>query len=248
MAGSSLPADAASRQAPFGSTEWSVVLEARRDSDRRRESLERLCSTYWRPIYAYLRRRGHPPADAEDLTQSFFCHLLESDFLDRPDPEKGRFRGYLVGALRHFLSTHFEKMNAAKRGGGARWVDWSTAEAEAEFAALGASPRDASELYETTWALALLGQALRRLEAEQVGEEKRRRFSVLKPFLAAAPSKGDYEAAALALGTTRTNVAVWVHRLSQRYGEWVKLEVAATVRDPADVRQELAHLLAALGR
>jgi RNA polymerase sigma factor (sigma-70 family) len=232
--------------AEFAPTEWSVVLQARSDSQRRREALERLCSTYWRPLYGYLRRRGHAPADAEDLTQGFFAYLLESDFLDRPDPAKGRFRGYLVGALRHFLGTHFEREQAQKRGGGARIVEWDSVDAEREFALVANSPKDASQVYETSWALALLGRALHRLEAEQADSGKARRFAVLKSFLTASPSPGDYEEAGRTLGTTRTTVAVWVHRLNQRYGELVKLEVAATVQDPADVKEEMAHILQAL--
>jgi RNA polymerase sigma-70 factor (ECF subfamily) len=230
----------------FYSTQWSVVLEAHRDSDRRREALEELCSTYWMPIYGYLRRRGHGPPDAEDLTQGFFAYLLSSDFLDRPDPAKGRFRGYLIGALRHFLGSHFERENARKRGGGARFIDWTTLDAEREFTAIDQPERDPSEIYETSWALALLGRALTRLEEEQTSAGRGRQFTVLKSFLSAAPTKGDYEEAARQLGTTRTNIAVWVHRLNNRYAELVKLEVAATVQDPAETKNEMQHLLRAL--
>jgi len=232
----------------FAPTQWSVVLESRRDSARRREALERLCSLYWPPIYGYLRRRGHAPADAEDLTQGFFLHLIESDFLDRPDPAQGRFRGYLVGALRHFLSAHFERAGAKKRGGGVSFVNWSEVDPEREFASLQQAGPDPAELYETSWALTLLGGALRQLEEEQKAAGRTRHFSVLKPYLSATPSRGDYDEAAAALGTSRTNVAVWVHRLNQRYGELVRLAVAATVRDPSEVADELRHLLGVVRR
>lgn len=226
-----------------------MVLDARQASVRRREALERLCANYWLPLYAYLRRRGHAPADAEDLTQAFFCHLLASDFLERSDPEKGRFRGFLIGALKRFLGSHFARENAAKRGGGAiRLVDWAAIDAEAEFVPFADAPLDASEVYESSWAYALIARALRRLEEEQVGPEKVRRFAHLKNFLTAPPERGDYDRAARELGATRANVSLWVHRLSARYAELVKLEVAATVRDPADVKDEMAHLLRVLRR
>lgn len=232
--------------APFHSTQWSVVLQARRDSDTRRSALETLCASYWLPIYGYLRRRGNSPADAEDLTQGFFVYLLDGDFLDRPDPAKGRFRGYLVGALRHFLSEHFERTSAQKRGGRASFVDWSSLDAERELASLDQPESDPSALFERSWALTLLARALRQLEAEQATPARARQFAVLKPFLSTSPTPGDYDRAAQQLATTRTNIAVWVHRLNQRYGELVKLEVAATVNDPAEVRAEMQHLLLAL--
>lgn len=237
-----------SAHAVFSPTPWSVVLEARRDSAQRREALEELCRAYWLPIYGYLRRRQHSPEDAQDLTQSFLAYLLESDFLERTDPAKGRFRGYLVGALRHFLGSHFERAGAQKRGGGATHIEWTHPDAEREFAALDQPQLDPAEAYETTWALTLLARALRLLEEEQIEAKRERQFAVLKPFLSASPTRGDYEQAAEALGTTRTNVAVWVHRLNHRYAEIVQLEVAATVRDPAEVKSELQHLMRVLRR
>ncbi len=249
MAENGSPAGAAATaHAAFSPTPWSVVLEARRDSTQRRAALEQLCTAYWLPIYGYLRRRNHGPADAEDLTQAFFAHLLEGDFLERTDPAKGRFRGYLVGALRHFLGHHFEKENARKRGGGAIHIDWAHLDAEKEFAALDQPQLDPSEAYEATWALTLLARALRRLEEEQIASGRAKQFAVLKIFLSTTPSRGDYDEAAKRLETTRTNVAVWVHRLNHRYGEVVKLEVAATVQDPAEIKNEMQHLFQAIRR
>lgn len=230
----------------FASTQWSVILEARQDSAGGRVALGQLCSAYWRPVYGYLRRRGHAPSDAEDLTQGFFAYLLESDFLERPDPAKGRFRGYLIGALRHYLGGHFEKMSARKRGGGTEFVSWDAATAEREDGPFVATADDPSASFERSWALTLLARALERLSGEQVAAGKARQFEVLRTFLSASPTPGDYDAAALSLQTSRTNVAVWVHRLNQRYAELVKLEVAATVQDPAEVRSEMQHLLQAL--
>ncbi len=232
--------------AAFASTQWSIILATRQDTGEGRAALQRFCATYWLPVYSYLRRRGHAPADAEDFTQGFFAYLLESDFLSRPDPLRGRFRSYLIGALRHYLSGHFEKASAQKRGGQAQFVDWGSLNPEQEFSALDRPQADPSAAYERSWAYALLGRALRRLEEEQQAAGRSRQFQVLKSFLSTSPSRGDYERCARELDTSRTNVAVWVHRLNQRYGELVKLEVAATVQDPAEVREEMQHLLQAL--
>lgn len=234
--------------AGFAPTQWSVVLAARRDGTDRREALEKLCRVYWPPVYGYLRRHGHAPADAEDLTQAFFARLLESDFLDRPDPAKGRFRGYLIGALRHFLSSHYERAGAQKRGSQVSFVDWSNVDAEREFAAIDQPQLDPSAAYEASWALTLLARALKRLAAEQVAAGRSASFETLKPFLSTTPNRGDYERAAIALSTSRATVAVWVHRLNHRYAELVKLEVAETVQDPADVQSEIRYLLQALRR
>ena len=232
--------------AGFSPTRWSIVLGARTNALERGPALERLCSTYWLPIYSYLRRRGHSAADAEDLTQGFFAYLLESDFLDRPDPTKGRFRGYLIGALKHYLGSHFERENAQKRGGKATFLDWDNLDAEREFTAMDHRQQDPSEAYETGWALALFAQALRRLEEEQVAAGKDEQFAALKRYLSSAPTRGDYDRTAVELGLSRTHVAVAVHRLNNRYREIIRLEIASTVQDPADVKQEMLHLLKAL--
>jgi DNA-directed RNA polymerase specialized sigma24 family protein len=232
----------------FSPTHWSVVLEARSGASGRGPALEKLCSTYWLPIYGYIRRRGHTAQDSEDLTQGFFAYLLESDFLDRPDPAKGRFRGYLIGALKHYMSSHFEKANAQKRGGGAQFLDWNNLDAEREFGSLGQAQQDPSETYETGWALALFAVALRRLEAEQVAAGKTAQFAGLKRYLSAPPTRGDYELSARELGISRTHVAVSVHRLNSRYREIIMLEIASTVQDPADIKGEILHLLKTLQR
>jgi RNA polymerase sigma-70 factor (ECF subfamily) len=239
---SSLPPDGTA----FAPTQWSVVLESRRDSANRRAALERLCRAYWLPIYGYLRRRGHAAADAEDLTQGFFLYLLEGDFLDRPDPAKGRFRGYLIGALRHYVAGEFKHASAGKRGGGAQFIDWTSLDAEQQFVAQGQAQPDPSKAYETSWALTVLANALQRLEQEQADAGRARQFSVLKGYLSTAPTRGEYDDAALTLGTTRANVAVWIFRLNRRYAELVRLEVAASLQDPAEVKSEMRHLLQAL--
>lgn len=227
----------------FAQTQWSVVLDAGGDHARRRDALEQLCRTYWPPVYSYLRRRGHSPADAEDTTQAFFAHLVTGDFLTRPDPALGRFRGYLVGALRQFVSHERIHATAEKRGGRATFVDLSDVDTERDFAALAHADLDPSEAYELSWAVTLLNQALRRLEEEQSAAGRTAVFAALKPFLHHSPSAGDYERVSHALKTSRATVAVWLHRLTRRLAELVKLEVAATLENPDDAEQELQHLL-----
>lgn len=232
----------------FASTQWSIVLGARTDSATRGPALERLCATYWLPIYGYLRRRGHTEADAKDHTQSFFAYLLTSDFLDRPDATKGRFRGYLVGALRHFLSGHFERESAQKRGGGVTFLDWSNLHAEAEFNALDQSQPDPSLAYDASWAMVVFKTAFRRLEQEQTSAGKGTLFAKLQGYLSASPAPGDYDRLARELAMTRSHIAVSVHRLNARYRELILLEIASTVQDPQDVKDEIRHLLQVLGR
>jgi len=234
--------------AQFAPTQWSVVLGARSDSATRGPALERLCATYWLPIYGYIRRRGRTPTDAEDLTQGFFAYLLASDFLDRPDAAKGRFRGYLVGTLTHFLSGHFERENAQKRGGGAQFLDWTTLHAEREFSALDQSQPDPGQAFDSNWAMVVFATAFQRLEAEQAATGKAAQFAKLKGYLSASPAPGDYDRTARELGKSRSHVAVSVHRLNARYRELILLEIASTVQDPQDVQDEVRHLLRVLGK
>ncbi len=240
------PAD--SRQGRFASTQWSLVAAAQQDPATRQRALGHLCQAYWLPVYSFLRRRGHAPADAEDTTQAFFAHLIAGDFLSRPDPAQGRFRGYLVGALRQFVSHERTRALAQKRGGQVTFVDLGGVDAEREFSALAQPELDPSEAYELSWAVTVLNHAVRRLEEEQLAAGRAEVFAALRPFLHTPPAAGDYARAAARLKTSRATVAVWLHRLSRRLGELVKLEVTATLNDPADADEELQHLLQAFRR
>ncbi len=232
----------------FAPTQWSIVRDARSDQARRQEALEHLCHTYWPPVYSYLRRRGATPADAEDTTQAFFAHLLSGDFFERPDPARGRFRGYLIGALKQFTGHARAYATAEKRGGRVTFVDLSDLAMERDFSGTDRAELDPSEAYELSWAVTVLGQAIQRLEEEQRAAGRAAVFTALQPLLHTPPGPGDYERAATTLTTSRATVAVWLHRLTRRLGELVKLEVAATLEDPADAEEELRHLLAVFRR
>lgn len=240
-----LPPASSRSLAGFEPTLWSVVLGARSDAAKHRAALEHLCRAYWAPVYSFLRRQGRSPHDAEDLTQGFFADLAAGDFLSRPDPERGRFRSYLLGALQHYLARHHERAGAQKRGGGLAHL--SLADAEQEFAALATPELDPSAAYEKSWAVTLLAHAVRRLEAEQRAAGRIAIFHALRPFLYAPPARGDYERLAVELHTSRATVAVWLHRLAARLTELVALEVAATLEEPGDAPQELQHLRQTLG-
>lgn len=232
--------------AAFAPTPWTVVLAARSDSTTRRAALQRLCSLYWAPVYHYIRRRGKSPHDAEDLTQGFFAHVLESALLERTDPARGRFRGYLVAALKGYLADEHERASAQKRGAAVTHLAWDSAEAEQRLAELGDATSDPAAAYERSWALTLLARALSRLEGEQRAPAKARAFAQLKPFLTQPAAPGDYARLAATLGLTKAAVALAVHRLNQRYAELVRLEVAETLADPTEVKSELEHLLRTL--
>jgi RNA polymerase sigma-70 factor (ECF subfamily) len=240
------PNDRPAAGVQFAPTQWSIVLGARTDSPTRGPALEKLCSSYWLPIYAHLRRRGHAVADAEDLTQGFFAHLLEGDFLDRPDASKGRFRSYLLGALRQFLASHFERASAQKRGAGIQFLDWTKLQAEREFAAVDQRQQDPAQAFDYNWALVVFASAFRLLAEEQAVAGKSALFAELKGYLSTPPASGDYERSARQLGMSRSHVAVAVHRLNTRYRELILREIGATVQNPEEVEAEARHLLRVL--
>lgn len=240
------PGSSAPEGAGFVSTDWSLVLEAGADGDRKRRALERLCRTYWQPVYAFIRRLGHDRDAAKDLTQSLFAHLLENDFFATADPERGRFRAYLRQTCRLFLGNEWQKRAAAKRGGGTVVVPWDDLSALEE--AQSTATADPATEYDRQWALALLRSAMRRLEKEYADAGDTRVLAALRPYLTARPAPGDYDRLAAQLGVGRGSVPVLVHRLGKRYQELIRAEVAATVATRSEVDAELRHCLAVLAR
>jgi len=235
------------RPAAFVTTHWSVVLTASRsDTTRSRDALARLCQTYWYPLYAYVRRLGNAPPDAQDLTQEFFARLLEKNYLVGADESRGRFRSFLLAALKHFLANEWDKARAQKRGGGQIPVSIDLAAAETACRFEPADTATAEKIFERRWALTLLEQVLRRLREEYVRSGREKWFEQLKPTLTEASRAVRYAEIALRLGTSEGAVKVAVHRLRQRYREMLRAEIADTVASPGEVEDELRNLFAAL--
>ena len=205
-----------------------------------------MCQTYWHPLYAYVRRLGHSPPDAQDLTQEFFARLLEKNYLADADESRGRFRSFLLAALKHFLANEWDKASAQKRGGGQILIpiDFNAAETTCHFEP--ADETTAEKIFERRWALTLLDQVLRRLRAEFVRDGKEKLFEELKPTLTEASRSVRYAEIAARLGATEGAVKVAVHRLRQRYREVLRAEIADTVASPGEVEDELRSLFAAL--
>ncbi len=235
--------------AGFHTTHWSLVLAAGLgESPQATEALEGLCRTYWYPLYAYIRRRGHDRHAAEDLTQAFFARLLEKSHLREITREGGRFRSYLLTALNHFLANEWDRARAQKRGGDKVHFSLDDLDAEARYALELEDNRTPEHLFERRWALTLLDQALGRLREEHEAPERSRVFEHLQPFLSGDKNLIPHAAVAASLGISEGAVKVAVHRLRKRYGELLRQEIARTVATPEEATQEIRHLQTVLGR
>jgi RNA polymerase sigma-70 factor (ECF subfamily) len=229
----------------FVTTRWTVVLAAAGRSDAQaRAALEELCRTYWFPLYAYVRRRGHARADAEDLTQEFFARFLEKNGVEGLNAERGRFRAFLLASLKHFLINEWKKTQRIKRGGQVEILslDWKTADTQFQVAATTVPNPD--QAFDREWAVALLAKVIDRLQKEYEAGGREKPFSELKNFLTAGTS-GSYQQAALQLGLTEGAVRVIVHRLRKRYRALLRDEIAHTLSDPLQVDEELRALFGA---
>jgi len=226
----------------FPETPWTQVRQAGGADTRAHHSLEALCRLYWVPLYAFARRQNLAAAEAEDVTQSFFLHLLEDASIQKADQEKGRLRSFLLGALKHFISNWHRAETTIKRGGRLLRVEFDTAEVEAVCAKRedGLSP---DEFYERRWAAALLDHALKDLEIEHARAGKAAQFAVLSEYLLVHGKDAQHAEAAAKLGITEGAARVAVHRLRKRFRECLREHVAATVGSEAEVDDELRHLL-----
>ena len=233
-------------EAWFLTTHWSVVLSARaQPSSQSAAALEILCRTYWHPLYAYVRRQGHSPPDAQDLTQEFFARLLEKHYLHSVAQAKGKFRTFLLVMLKRFLADEWDKARTQKRGGGQVFcVDWSSA--ETRFLQQPVEHLTPEKLYEQRWALTLLGQVYGRLEREYGDQGRGALFDALRFALTGSRSDVPYAELARQLQTTEGALKVAVHRLRQRYRELLREAIADTVSRPEEVEEELRHLLQAV--
>lgn len=231
----------------FVTTRWSVVLTAgSSDSAHAGAALERLCQTYWYPLYAYVRRRGHSPEDAQDLTQEFFARLLERRWLERADREKGRFRSFLLTAMNRFLADEWDKARAQKRGGGRIRVPLQFDTAETRYSQEPADPVTPEQNYERRWALTLLDEVLGRLRSEYEQEGQPELFAALHPCLVGSGASQPYAELSVKLGLSQGAVKSAVHRLRGRYRRLLREEIAQTVAEPGEVDGELHHLFAVL--
>ncbi len=229
-----------------GSTHWSAVLAAGQPGSRRAAAaIEELCRTYWYPLYAYIRRRGYEVEEAQDLTQEFFTEMLENHWLKSADPQRGKFRSFLLGAMNHFLANDWRRAHTLKRGGGKALISLDDT-AERRYAADAATGLTPEKMYERRWAWSLFERAFSRLREQYAAAGKARLYDVLKGFLADDIDEGDYARLAGQLEMTHGAVGTAVHRLRDRYRELVREEVAHTVADPAEVEDEIRSLLAAL--
>jgi DNA-directed RNA polymerase specialized sigma24 family protein len=233
----------------FATTHWSVVLSAGNSTTPDAQAaLEKLCRAYWYPLYLYVRRQGNAPHDAQDLTQEFFARLLERNYLETVQPSKGKFRSFLLVALKHFLANQRERARAAKRGGGMALISLDEDTAENLYLlepAATASPEDA---FEKRWAITLLERAFAQVRQEYADAGKGQLFEKMKLFLEERSGHGDYALAAAGLGMTPNATAVAVHRLRQRYRAVVRVEVAHTLARPEEIEEEMRHLFATLAR
>jgi len=235
----------AAPQPLFVTTRWSVVLAAQdRSSPDSAAALDMLCRAYWYPLYAYVRGTGRAPDDAQDLTQEFFARLLARDWLRVVLPEKGRFRTFLLVAMKRFLTNEWHRGMRQKRGGGQQLLSLDTA--ETRFAA--EPPLAPDELYDRRWAMTLLDETLARLEQEFEHAGRKHEFDCLKEWLTAERGSIPYAQIAVTLATTEGAARVAVHRLRKRFRELFRQSIAETVASAGDVDTELRYLAAVLSR
>jgi RNA polymerase sigma-70 factor (ECF subfamily) len=230
----------------FPATQWSLVTRAARPNREARAALEDLCGRYWYPLYAYARRHVRAPEEAQDLVQAFFAQLLEKQVLAAADRQRGRFRAFLLTALRNFLANQREKQRAVKRGGGRWTVSLDLATSEARYAREPAAPLTPERMFERQWALAVLDLVMGRLQAEQAAAGRQRQFEALKGCLSGESSLSASEAARR-LNLTPEATRQALHRLRKRYRELLREEIAQTVVAPDEIDDELRALRAALG-
>jgi DNA-directed RNA polymerase specialized sigma24 family protein len=232
----------------FHTTHWTVVLAAREQDDTAaREALASLCATYWFPLYAFIRRQGASPAEAEDLTQGFFFRFLERNALGHVQPAAGKFRSFLLACLKHFLANERERAQAQRRGGGQTVVPLDGDDAETRY---GLEPADATTpetLYERRWAFAVLERALSDLKREYSAGGKDDLFAALQGFLPGGEGSVSRAELAAQRGVSVGAIDVAVHRLRQRFGACLREQVARTVSSEAEVEEEIHHLRSVLG-
>jgi RNA polymerase sigma-70 factor (ECF subfamily) len=245
MKSSAVPAQPAADY--FVTTRWSVVLSAgRKSSPQSDNALGELCRTYWYPLYAYVRRQGKTKEDAEDLVQAFFARFLEKNYLEGRSSDQGRFRAFLLAALKHFLANEWDKTNRQKRGGGVQHLSLDWQSADERFHLDPPDPSNPERVFDREWALALLESVIAALRDECATNGKERLFELTKGYLMVGENAVPYGEAAEKLQMDEGAVRVAAHRLRKRYREILRREIAQTLVDPALVEEELRALQSAL--
>jgi len=231
----------------FPTTRWTMVLAAGEPSHKEaRSALVSLCENYWYPLYAYLRRRGYPPDRAQDITQEFFTRVLKGRYLNRADPEKGRFRSFLLTSLKFFVADEEDRDRAYKRGGRAI-VPLEISSGEERYQREPAHEETPERIFERRWALSVLDRVVERLRSEFLQHGRAEHFDRLKVFLL-GPSDTSYASLAREMNTSEGAIKVAVHRLRKRYRDLFRQEIADTVANPAEVESELRFLAAVLAK
>ncbi len=220
-----------------------MVRASQSPSPEAQRSLASLCEDYWFPLYAFVRRAGHSAEDAQDMTQEFFCRLLSSNrFFEGADRTKGKFRSFLLGALRHFLADQRDRNRAQKRGGDCLTISIDSLDAETRYGLEPSNELTPERLFEKQWALSLLGHVLSKLAAEYAASGKTAIFDALKGTLGGDVAKS-YADTAKELGMTEGAVKVAAHRLRRRYRELLRREILQTIADQSELQNEICHLL-----
>jgi RNA polymerase sigma factor (sigma-70 family) len=237
----------------FATTRWSLILasgSAESEGQKARDALGELCRLYWRPIFAFVCRRGYSTQDAEDLTQDFFLMMLEGSWLQHADPSRGRFRSLLLKSLQNFLNDAAGKKQARKRGGDVGFVSWddwmSEAPSHLSISAQALDSWSPEKVFDVRWAATVVEQALRHLREECESKGRLRVFDAMSGYLTAERSDISYAKLALSLGIAESAVKKLLHRMRERYRSLLRDEVAHTVENHADVDDEIRHLCAAL--
>ena len=230
------------RQARFATTSWSVVLQAASENDSKNQyALATLCEAYWYPLYAFVRRMGRSADDAEDLTQSFFLELMEKSKLAKSDPSRGRFRTFLLTSLQNYLKNEHRKNSTIKRGGHHSIISIDFTAAESQYSLEPSHEQTPQRAFDKNWAFAVLKQVLVGLEQQYADSGKLRLYNSLKGHLVGTAS-APYAQIAAELGMKAGAIKVAMHRLRERYGQMLRLQIAKTMEDPANVDEELRHL------
>src|SRR5262245_48886725 len=231
----------------FATTHWSVVLLAgQADSPDAAEALEKLCRTYWYPLYVYVRRQGNSPEDAQDLTQDFFARLIEKNYFAKADRDRGKFRTFLLGSLKNFLVNEWKRAGRLKRGGDLTFLSLDAKAAEERYAGEQIDETNPVNDFERQWAVALIEQVFSILRSEYAAADQTQLFDALKIFVWGDKALVSYAQIGQQVNLAEGTVKVAVHRLRQRFREMLRAEVAHTVARPEDIDDELRHLIAVL--